>query len=374
MKKAHIIFILFLFALRVSAQGDTDTVVIHSAQIYFDFAKDEIRDTELERLNEISGHLQDDFSGFVRLTGHTDSIGTNSNNDDLSARRANQVIQHLVASGISPKVRFYTQFNGENQPVADNGSDQGRQQNRRVEVEILKIKTTEIVQEEIAEYVPDYVPEIPVKTTVSFIIKDEETEKSLEAKVVYKRYITDEAKTYLCQAGGANQINVDLDENQKMFFEFYAEGYFHNSVDYLVKKGQDNLIIILLKPIKEGNKLALKNLYFYGNQAKLLPKSIPELKRLKNSILLNPNVILEVGGHINYPNTHPDDVPEWSVNLSERRAEVIYNYLVNSGVNEKQLSFKGYSNTQMINPYATQEAQMKPNRRVEIKVMGYLKE
>lgn len=87
---------------------------------------------------------------------------------------------------------------------------------------------------------------------------------------------------------------------------------------------------------------------------------------------MNPNAIVEIGGHINYPNTYPDDVPEWSVILSQRRAEVIYKYLLDSDINPKCLTHKGYSNTEMVNPKATQEIDMAPNRRVEIKVMGWI--
>lgn len=366
---------LLFFSLNIIAQNnDRDTVLLVSENIYFDFGKDEIKDSEIEKLNQLSTKIQRDINGYIRLTGHTDAIGSFENNDDLSERRANNVMQYLVKQQIA-RIPFYTSFDGENIPVANNDSDEGRQLNRRVEIAVFQINTIKEetppppppVEEEIVEVVPE-----TKSTVVEFIVKDEETDELVNTNIIYKRFISDKENSYQTDPKGRGSISLSLEKNSIINFDFYAEGYFHNSEEVSLKIGEEKLVTVQLKPIKKGNKLALKNLYFYGNQAKLLPTSIPELKRLKNSLAMNPKAIVEIGGHINYPNTHPDDVPRWSVLLSQRRAEVIYKYLVDSGINPKCLAHKGYSNTEMINPKATQEIDMKPNRRVEIKVMGWM--
>lgn len=372
--KLSLLFVCLSFNL-FAQDGDRDTLLLATENIYFDFGKDDIRSSEINKLNELVEKIQKDVKGFVQLTGHTDSIGSNTDNNDLSERRANQVIQYLVQKRIAPKLRFYTGYKGEYIPVADNGSEDGRQKNRRVEIQVFEVKQNEIVEKVKPIPVPEKKEEVvEVKETsskVKFVIKDEETNALIESWIMHRLEEENELKTMLTEPKGIGELNVDLEEDTKLYFEFYSEGYFHNSEEIVLGQSEEVLLEIKLKPIKKGNKLALKNLYFYGNQAKLLPESIPELRRLKNSLYMNPNAIVEIGGHINYPNTHPDDVPLWSVKLSESRAEVIYKYLRDSGIDVGRVTHKGYSNTQMVNPKATKEVDMAPNRRVEIKVLGY---
>lgn len=373
--KNRICVLIIAVLLVFTAKGqDSDTTLLAKANVYFDFGKDEIRSSEIGTLDDLVNQIQGDTKGFIRLTGHTDAIGSFENNDDLSERRTNNVIQYLVSNRIAPSLRFYTDYKGEYTPVADNESDQGRQLNRRVEIEVFGVQTMELlVEEEVKKELPPPPPPEPVgHTKVSFEVVDEETKKPIDATIAYKLFVSDEAREEKTGEDGRGFAHLQLDNGKKVLFECYAKGYFHNSQETALTKGDDNLVRFELKPIKEGTKLALKNLYFYGNQSKLLPKSIPELHRLKNSLAMNPDAIIEIGGHINYPNTHPDDVPEWSVKLSEERAEVIYEFLVENGISADRLKHQGYSNTEMVFPKAFSEPDQAANRRVELKVLGYV--
>ena len=73
----------------------------------------------------------------VTVTGHTDSRGEASYNQQLSEKRANAVKTYLVNKGIDAS-RMETHGAGETQPIADNKTRDGRAQNRRVEVELIK--------------------------------------------------------------------------------------------------------------------------------------------------------------------------------------------------------------------------------------------
>ncbi|MGN0920712.1 MAG: porin [Cellvibrio sp.] len=84
--------------------------------------------------------LRDNPDTTVRIEGHTDSVGTNAYNQGLSERRAAAVARYLSSNGISSS-RISTLGRGEESPVADNSSDSGRAQNRRVEFEINGVKT-----------------------------------------------------------------------------------------------------------------------------------------------------------------------------------------------------------------------------------------
>jgi outer membrane protein OmpA-like peptidoglycan-associated protein len=74
-----------------------------------------------------------DATALVRVVGHTDSTGSDSINQPLSVERAQSVRDYLVARGIAA-TRIETSGMGARQPVADNGTDAGRAQNRRVEI------------------------------------------------------------------------------------------------------------------------------------------------------------------------------------------------------------------------------------------------
>ena len=69
----------------------------------------------------------------MRIEGHTDSIGSEAYNLSLSKLRAEAAMGYLVNKGIDP-LRIDTVGMGEGQPVASNDTDEGRQQNRRVEL------------------------------------------------------------------------------------------------------------------------------------------------------------------------------------------------------------------------------------------------
>ena len=71
----------------------------------------------------------------VLIVGHTDSVGTDSYNAALSARRAASAQSYLVTQGVTTS-RLRSAGRGETEPIAPNATDEGRQKNRRVEVAI----------------------------------------------------------------------------------------------------------------------------------------------------------------------------------------------------------------------------------------------
>jgi outer membrane protein OmpA-like peptidoglycan-associated protein len=72
----------------------------------------------------------------ISLEGHTDSEGSDRDNQLLSERRAASVRAYLVDAGISND-RLEARGYGQSRPLADNSSEEGRQQNRRTEMRIL---------------------------------------------------------------------------------------------------------------------------------------------------------------------------------------------------------------------------------------------
>ena len=74
-----------------------------------------------------------DASMYVRIVGHTDNTGNDAINNPLSIERAQRVRDYLVARGINAE-RIVVEGRGSREPIADNGTESGRAQNRRVEI------------------------------------------------------------------------------------------------------------------------------------------------------------------------------------------------------------------------------------------------
>jgi outer membrane protein OmpA-like peptidoglycan-associated protein len=109
------------------------TVLTIPAHVLFDFDDDQLRPDARAALDAITEVLEYYAAAPVEITGHTDSRGSASYNQDLSERRARSVVDDLVSAGIDPG-RLTATGRGEADPVATNDSDEGRQANRRVEV------------------------------------------------------------------------------------------------------------------------------------------------------------------------------------------------------------------------------------------------
>jgi outer membrane protein OmpA-like peptidoglycan-associated protein len=112
--------------------------------ILFDFDADLLTDAALNQLEEVYVLLKKNRSMYMEISGHTDVVGPDGYNLGLSKRRAQRVIDHLVMKGIDAS-RLQLTFFGKLQPVANNETDDGRHQNRRVEFQILE-KKFELIQ------------------------------------------------------------------------------------------------------------------------------------------------------------------------------------------------------------------------------------
>ncbi len=104
--------------------------------VHFDFDRSEIRPDSRPVLDQAVAILSEEREVLVVIEGHTDAMGTDEYNQRLSIRRAEAVYRYLVNRGIAPE-RLRVEGYGESRPVADNETDSGRAQNRRVELRVL---------------------------------------------------------------------------------------------------------------------------------------------------------------------------------------------------------------------------------------------
>jgi outer membrane protein OmpA-like peptidoglycan-associated protein len=110
-------------------------VVTFESGLLFPFDSDQLLPAGRENLNNLGQSLQRYPETEVLVIGHTDSVGSAQYNQALSERRANSAANLLGTYGI-PRARVRTMGRGLTEPIADNSTDWGRQQNRRVEVVI----------------------------------------------------------------------------------------------------------------------------------------------------------------------------------------------------------------------------------------------
>ena len=154
----------------------------------------------------------------------------------------------------------------------------------------------------------------------------------------------------------------NLQKNRKVEIYYFKEIY---QIDKKIEFSDENK-----KPttknqnLKIGDKLVLKNLYFYNNSGIFRPKSIPVVEELLEIMLANPKLKIEIQGHICC------FIGQDSYDIAKVRAFAVYKYLTDNGIAKKRLRYKSFGNTQPIHKIPEiNDTQRNENRRVEILIL-----
>jgi outer membrane protein OmpA-like peptidoglycan-associated protein len=116
----------------------TDTQLLISSKIYFDYNKTTIKEVSYPILDAVAEALEaNPHIKRVQIDGHTDNEGTEAYNQTLSEERAKAVMEYLIGKGI-PEERLTYRGYGFSRPKASNDTEEGKAINRRVEFTILK--------------------------------------------------------------------------------------------------------------------------------------------------------------------------------------------------------------------------------------------
>jgi outer membrane protein OmpA-like peptidoglycan-associated protein len=119
---------------RVERVGEGIQVTFESG-LLFDFDSDVVRGEARRNLDELANSLNQYGQSNLLIVGHTDAVGSAGYNQGLSERRARSAARYLGSRGVRSS-RIDTQGLGEDEPIATNDTEEGRSQNRRVEVAI----------------------------------------------------------------------------------------------------------------------------------------------------------------------------------------------------------------------------------------------
>jgi outer membrane protein OmpA-like peptidoglycan-associated protein len=113
-------------------KGSTATV----NNLFFDLGKATLKPESEPELKRIQQVMKENMALIIEISGHTDNTGSDEINNKLSLERANAVKDYLLNGNID-SLRIRTKGYGKSKPKADNSTEEGRQINRRVEIEIL---------------------------------------------------------------------------------------------------------------------------------------------------------------------------------------------------------------------------------------------
>ena len=200
------------------------------------------------------------------------------------------------------------------------------------------------------------------------IVFDEETGDKLEARFE----LIDLATARTCTESSSDRetgtflLVLPIEKNYAL--NVSKDGYLFYSDNFLLtgSNSQSRPFVknIPLKPIKIGESVILKNIFFDTDQYVLKEESLAELQKLTGLLLKNPNLKIELRGHTDNVGT-----AEHNLELSRNRAKAVYDFLVQHDISATRLSFDGFGFSQPIDVNTTEQGRAN-NRRTEFKVVG----
>lgn len=121
----------------VIRQGD-DLILRMPSGVTFAFDSSAVQPQFRPTLDQVAQTLVSYNQTYIDVLGHTDSTGTDAYNQALSERRAQSVADYLSMRGVA-RARMGIRGYGETQPIASNETEEGRSQNRRVEIKVVPV-------------------------------------------------------------------------------------------------------------------------------------------------------------------------------------------------------------------------------------------
>ena len=150
-------------------------------------------------------------------------------------------------------------------------------------------------------------------------------------------------------------------------FNVSKEGYLFYSDNFQLKEKKEiidpYILEIKMKKIKVGGAVVLRNVFFNTGSFDLLSESKIELQKLIDFLNLNKTVFIEIEGHTDNVGSE-----EMNQKLSESRAKEVYKYLINKGIDNNRMKYKGYGLTQPVSSNETPEGRAL-NRRTEFVII-----
>jgi len=146
-----------------------------------------------------------------------------------------------------------------------------------------------------------------------------------------------------------------------------CKGYLFYSQNFSINNGRDInnplLLDIPMQPLIVGEKVVLHNIFFETDKYDLKPESAAELDKLTEFLKNTPALKIEIGGHTDNVGTELHNIE-----LSQNRANSVFDYLIKQGIEKERLLSKGYGKSMPVDTNDTPAGRAN-NRRTEFKVM-----
>lgn len=196
----------------------------------------------------------------------------------------------------------------------------------------------------------DFAPVITINVT------DKESGIPLISNITVKGHKS-VAAFYVC-----SQLMFNVTRRCKLFIDCEAEGYFFTQLEIDLNGTETKNIDISLEKVEAGKKMILEEIEFRAGTNEITEASESKLRRIKEFLALNSDLIIEIQGHVFA--TGKNSIA--SQKMSESRAKTIMKYLSDNGIDKNRMTAIGLGNTQPIYEEPKFSYEEQANRRVEI--------
>jgi outer membrane protein OmpA-like peptidoglycan-associated protein len=218
-----------------------------------------------------------------------------------------------------------------------------------------------------------YEIEIPEEKRIRFksnyvkgVVRDKHTRAPLSASIELINLETNETESLVSSDSVSGEYLIVLTQGAEYALYVNRKQYLFRSLNFNYSALKDYEPIVLdidLEKATEGTTAILQNIFFDVDKYDLKEKSVTELQKILRFLRENPVVRVEISGHTDNSGSAP-----YNLQLSEKRAQSVYNYLVANGVEPGRLRPKGYGSSRALAANDSDEGRQK-NRRIEFKIL-----
>ena len=311
-------------------------------RVFFDTSDFNLDAKDHQTLTNIINIVKKKPGILFEVSGHTDTLGSPKYNQDLSLKRAVEVRKYLLSQGVGEK-NLFPVGRGETEPFKHMGKYSDKW-SRRVEFRQVLRVSGELVDpggKRVTGKAMLNIPNQPMKN---------------------REIATD--------ANGKFEFIVPY-RRKYMVFGF-ADGYITATDSIEAKMSEPGASDVTMKlsmkaaAIKE--RISFDNIYFFPTQFAVMPKSEPSIQKIADLMTADPNIYIEIRGHVNQQGRDklPQEVIDQGHSLSFARARAVYSALIKKGISPGRIKYRGMGSDEMLYPNAENDEQNEANRRVEI--------
>lgn len=346
---------------------------LNESKYFVFFETDSFSLTPIIQTN-ISNFIQElDKESTLRLyiIGHTDAEGSELYNYSLSEKRANTISKFILNQYPEFKPITRITYEGETNPLANNSSEVGKAQNRRVTIRAIQRKKEKKKYAQINTRSQSEQTNTPKPEGKEFLVEiyDSISNESLSGEI---SLFTSEG----VRISAPQEITSET-QNPVFLPEEYSQlsmcvespSYLYQCVQVFQDSLTDSTFMrIPLGKLQKGMEITLRDLRFYTDQAILKPESIPELNSLVKTMQNNSGMHILIKGHANWPISY-GATPNYIYRLSNKRAQAVFAYLINFAINSNRMLYQGVGNEELLYDEPMTPEQVQANKRVNFIIL-----